>query len=84
MKFTVQMFVKGTRHTNGSYEDFAQAVAKCRELVEGVADCSWVELTEQPELTSATYYARAFPEPPTEPVQAVPAPPPIAQRKKKK
>lgn len=83
MKFTVQFLVDGTSHTNGSYEGFPDAEAKCRELVEGVADCSWVELTGEPAMKSATYYARKFPEPPTEPMKAVP-PPTVVQRKKKK
>lgn len=78
MKFTVKFMVREACHINGTYEDFLQARDKCLELVDGaVADCSWVELTEQPELRSNVFLKKVVPEPVTEPVQAV-------LRKKKK
>lgn len=67
MRFTVQFLVKSpslSQHTNGVYNDFEQARAKCLELVESEADSAWVELTEQPELKTPVYYKRLSEPPP--------------------
>lgn len=55
MMYSVRFMVEMDAHTSGSYEDYAQARARCLELVKVEADSAWIEETDHPEMKSRIF-----------------------------